>query len=365
MRRPLPPLWLAEPSRFAALPLGAARLSLGLAVLLLMASFSALWLPVGGTAGDGPGDVVLYGAIVDGVRHGGNYYAVTADALRAGDYPLRPFVTFRLPTLAVIEAHLPDWLVAGVLGALATGVLIAWFGRLSAALRRPALRIALPLLIAGGLIAQVQPALATFHEVWAGLLIALSLALRRPGRWIEPVALGLAAMLIRETSALYVLVMAALAITDGERREAVGWLGALAVLAAVVAVHAHAVAQVVRPLDALSPGWAGMLGVGFFVRTMAASTVLSLLPILVSAPLVALALIGWAGWRSPTGLRVTATLAAYATLLALFARADTFYWGLLVAPLILPGLALAPDAVRDLVAGALDSRRITVRRVVR
>ena len=58
--------------------------------------------------------------------------------------------------------------------------------------------------------------------------------------------------------------------------------------------------------------------------------------------------------------------AGYAALLALFGRADTFYWGLMVAPTLLIGLAFAPDGVRDLIARAQDPRRkITVTRVVR
>ena len=40
-------------------------------------------------------------------------------------------------------------------------------------------------------------------------------------------------------------------------------------------------------------------------------------------------------------------------MLALFARADTFYWALLATPLSLMGIAFVPAALRDL-AAALD-----------
>jgi hypothetical protein len=156
-----------------------------------------------------------------------------------------------------------------------------------------------------------------------------------------------------------------MALLDGQRREAMGWGAALGVLAVVVAAHAFAVAQVVGPLDPASPGWAGLLGFGFFVKTMAISTALNLAPAWASALLVGLALFGWASWRDPLALRVLAVLAAYALLLSLFGRPDTFYWGLLVAPAILVGLAFAPDGLRDLTVAALDSRRITVTRSVR
>lgn len=367
MRRALPPLWLAAPSRYATLAPMQARVALlalaGLLALTLLALLTPDPTATDAASTTGGSDVALYAQIVEGVRAGGNYYAVAAEALRAGEYPLRPFVTFRLPTLAVVQAVLPGWAVAGLLYVLAAGVLVAWHRCFREALgRRLAVAIAL-LLIAAGSLASWQVELAGFHEVWAGLLIALSLARFRPDRWTEAVGWGLTAAVIRETAALYLLAMAALAWRDGDRRQALAWAGAVAVLGLVLAAHAVGVAQVVRPLDPASPGWAGLLGPGFVVRTAHASTALSLLPLALAAPLVGLALFGWTVWNSPVALRVAATIAAYAVLLATAGRLDTFYWGLLTAPVLLAGLAFAPDGLRDLSAAALDTRRIVVRRV--
>ena len=66
-------------------------------------------------------------------------------------------------------------------------------------------------------------------------------------------------------------------------------------------------------------------------------------------------------------MRALSTFAVYAVLLGMFGRADTFYWGLMVAPTLLIGLAFVPDGLRDLLsaAGAGRRRRITVTRVVR
>jgi hypothetical protein len=182
---------------------------------------------------------------------------------------------------------------------------------------------------------------------------------------VEAVAFAMMAMLIRETAALYVGIMAGLALVEGRRREGLAWAGTLAVLAVVVVLHAHAVGAVVHVTDPSSPGWSAMLGYGFFVKAMAIMTGLAILPLWIAAPLVPLALVGWMAWASATGLRVFVTLAAYAALIALFARADTFYWGLMMAPTLLIGLAFLPDAVRDLVHAAAARPRITVTRVVR
>ncbi len=372
MARPRPPLWLASPSRFATLKAPRAKTGLILLALFLTLCLSALFVagppPVSrdpANRADDQADVMLYESIIAGVRGGGDYYAVTASALRAGDYPLRPFVTFRLPTLAIVQAKLPPPITLLLLHGLAAAVMLAWYTRLRRAIERPPPQAIALVLLIGGMVAFLQPSLTAFHEIWAGLLIALSLALRRPGRWITPVAIGLIAMLIRETAALYVMVMLAMAIIDGERREALGWAAALGVLAVVVAGHAYAVGQVVGAADPASPGWAGLLGFGFFVKTMSISTALNLAPAWASALLVGLALFGWASWRDPLAVRALAVFGAYAVLLSLFGRPDTFYWGLLVAPTILIGLAFAPDGLRDLTVAALDSRRITVTRSVR
>ncbi|WP_066647095.1 MULTISPECIES: DUF2079 domain-containing protein [Sphingomonas] len=372
MPGPAAPLWLNEPTRFGALRPAQARIGLGLLALLLLACLTALMTPGPPPVSTDPArraddkaDVILYESIVAGVRNRGDYYTVTATALRRGDYPLRPFVTFRLPTLAVIQASIPLMASIALLYALAAAVLIAWTIRLRPAFARaPPLAIALVLLI-GGMAAFVQVELVNFHEVWAGLLIALSLALRRDDRWAHAVGFALMAMLIRETAALYVMTMAVLALVERRRREAASWAAALAVMVPVIAAHAWAVARVVQSSDPASPGWAGLLGFGFFVKTMSISTALAIAPAWASALLVGLALFGWSAWPGSLARRAIATFAAYGVLLSLFGRVDTFYWGLMIAPAFLVGLAFVPDGVKDLIVQARRHRRVVVTREVR
>jgi len=360
VRRAAAPLLAAAPTRFAGMSQRTARAALAGMAALVLASLLAIGTPLSegpARAGAGITDLQLYAGIVDAMRHGEPYYPAAADALRAGGYPLQPFVAIRLPTLAAVQASLPPAGIAILLWALVGAVLVAWGRRLAPAFPRPSGQALAAAAMLGGTVLFWQAELAGFHELWAGLLIALALALRAPGRWVEAAAFGLSAALIRETAAPFLVVMAALAMAERARAEALGWLAALGVFAVVLGIHAHAVAGVARAVDPVSPGWTGMLGFGFFVRALAGGTALSLLPLGAAGPLVALALVGWAGWREPLALRMVATLAVYALLIGLFARA--------VAPASLVGLAFAPDAVRDLVAAALDRRRITVRRVIR
>lgn len=364
------PLWLSAPSRFAALPVARARLALAGVVVLILGALTVLFVPLPapgatGAGADRQGDVALYEGIVAAVAHGEDYYRAAADALRAGSYPLRPFLTFRMPGLAVVQGALPALATIALLYALAGVTAWAWFGRIAEAIPRWPGRVSAAVLLAAGMLAFIQSGLVAFHEIWAGLLVALSLALRRPGRWVEAAAIGALAMLIRETAALYVVVMAVLAFAEGHKREAAGWAAALALFALALAAHAVAVHGVTGPLDAMSPGWAGMNGFGLFVRAMTLATGVQLLPPALAAILIALALVGWASWRDPLALRALAIFCAYALVISLFARLDTFYWGLIIAPAFLIGIAFAPDGLRDLWVRALDRRRVVVTKLDR
>lgn len=361
MARPLAPFWLARPGRFSGI--GKPRAIL-LATGIVVALLTLLLLPVAAPADDKGRDAFtylsLYEGVIDGIAAGGSYYQLTADALRAGDFPLRPFLTFRLPVHSVVQAMLPRQATVLILYLLATGVAAAWWLRLAPAFGRTAPRVAVLLLLAGGMIGFVQSDLIGFHESWAAPLIALSLALRRPGRWVESAAIALIAMLVRETAAAYALAMLALALVEGERREAIGWAVVLGVFAIVVGIHAHAVAQVTGPLDPASPGGVGLFGAAFALDAVVSSTALRFLPHALALALAGLALVGWATWADPLGRRVAVTLGGYTLGIAIFARADPFQWGLLIAPLWLVGLAFVPDLIRDVVRGILDRPRVRV-----
>jgi hypothetical protein len=327
--------------------------------LLLLACLLAL-TP---RAAPGESDIAFDQAIVEAMRHGAGYYAAAAGALREGGYPLHPFTAFPLPALAVIEARLPPVTVAGLLLLVVAGAAVAWHGRLREALRSGWPQGAALVVVILSLLMFASPSLAASHEIWAGPLIALSLALRHADRWIEAVLVALIALMIRETVLLFVLVMAALALAEGARREALGWGAAIALFVVVLVFHAIAAGAAADPLDPVPPGWSGLLGFGFAIRAIALTTPFTILPVPIAAPLIGLALFGWASWASGTGLRGIATLVAYIALLAVIARADAFHWAALIGPIVPLGLLFAPDGVRDLVMRALDRRRITVTRI--
>src|SRR4249919_943015 len=75
-------------------------------------------------------DLQLYRDIITGVRRGGDYYQITAEELRKGNYPLKPFFTFRLPTHASIYAAFGERAMVVTFWLLSLTLMTAWWIRL-------------------------------------------------------------------------------------------------------------------------------------------------------------------------------------------------------------------------------------------
>jgi len=292
-------------------------------------------------------DLQLYRDIIAGVSAGGSYYEVAASEQRAAGYPLKPFYTFRLPTHATLYAAVGERPMIVIVWLLCAGLMVAWWFRLRPFLPLPLLGTVM-FLLAGGLGGLLQPMTGLFHESWAALLLALMIAIRRPGcAWPAMIAGG-AALMFRELALPMVLAMGGLALIEKRWREAAGWVLIVALFSVYVALHAHWVAQVVLPGDPASQGWSRHLGLQFALKSIAKVTMGIRLPDILAAALLVLSLFGWASVRSGWALRAFLLLLGYGAMLALFARADTFYWALIAAPLSFVGLAFLPKAFADL-----------------
>lgn len=356
MNRPVKPLWTAAPSRFAGWSRPAAIGALLLLLLGLTASLDASRSEL-----DGSAEPALYAGAVEAMRHGSEFHPALASVVRAGGEPAG-LLAYPPPALAAVAAPLPPVALSALLFALAGAAFLAWQPVLGAALARPGARMGAWALLAAGLVPYLRPSLAHAPDVWAGLFTALSLGLWARGGWLEAAAFGLAAGLAREVAGVYLLVMFLFALRSGKRGEALAWGAALLVLAGAVAAHWRAVTGEVGPLG-LTGAWEWR-GLGGFVRAVVEASPLAMLPIVVAAPLIVVALFGWIAWSAPAGLRVAAAMAGAA---AVFPFAPGL-WGYLVAAPLLAGLAFVPDGMRDLVRAALGARRrgrITVTRVVR
>lgn len=321
----------------------------GLFLLLILACWSpsAAPSPKLRTSPAQHSDLQLYRDIIAGVAEGGDYYQVAVREQRAANYPVQPFYTFRLPTHAMIYGIAGERVMIGLIWLLGATLMILWWRKLHPILPLPVLGAAM-FFLAGGLGGLMQPVTGLFHESWAGLLLALMIAIRRPGRAGPAILAGGLALMIREQALPMILAMGGLALVERRWREAAGWLAVVLVFAAYMTVHAGRVAEVVRPDDLASQGWTNMLGLQFAIKSIAKVTFGIRLPDAVAAALLVLSLFGWASVRAGWALRATLLLAGYILMLALFARADTFYWALIAAPLSFVGLAFLPNAFADL-----------------
>ena len=290
-------------------------------------------------------DPDLYRAIIARVADGQSYYAAAAAEQRARHYPLRPFFTVRLPTLAMLSAWLGGQGIVAGLTLLSIATMAAWVLRLKAEAGRWTAAAAATFIVVQCSI-MLGPVMALFHESWAALFIAFSLACWKPGKWKLSLVLGLAACGFRETAAPYLLLMLASALVERRWREAIDWSAGLACIAVILWFHATALSAVTVPGDASSQGWSGLGGWPLLISSLTAATPLALLPSWLGKLLIPLSFLGWAAWRHPLALRLTGLIAGYGVMLMLFARPDNWYWALMPAPALLAGLAFIPAFIR-------------------
>ena len=279
------------------------------------------------------GDVRMYEAVTNRVAAGEPYYRVVATELPARGYAIRPIFNWRLPFLTLINSISPSpvWGRVG-LWALALAVIGLW--TVVAGRHLPRVTVAAALVVATSTVAIVQAHYVVYlHEVWAGFLIAASLASWGLGRVGLAALFGLGAILIRELALPYVVMMAVLAIRDSNKREAYGWLAAFGIFLVVWSWHTMQAADAM-PADGLRNAWLVTGGWPFVLSASRSSVFLMFLPAWLLALVVPLA---WAGawhWNNPTGRRVAAVLTGYFLLFMVIGRADNWYWGFLIAPLI-------------------------------
>ena len=372
-------------NRFARWPTGLAQLLL--AALLAMIVAAAL-VPIRAGEGDarppsltsaGPArerdaDLLLYDHVISRLRHGESYYAVIASEHRRHHYPLRPGFAVRLPTLAYLEALLPTTAQIPLAVLLLGAVLAAWWRRLADEPGGLSLRnVAMAALFCGASIGTTRY-FFVLHELWAGQLLALAFALHRPGqrpgqsgRWLGAWLAAAAALAIREHALPFVLLMAVFAAWHCRWREAAAWSGLALVFCAALALHLHAVAGVVHPDDPLSASWITVRGLTGWLSLVVLSGNLRWLEHYLAGPLVVLALFGWSSWRSAAGAVGSLLDAGYAVLFMIAGRGDNVYWGMMVGPVLLMGLAFVPQGCAGLwfaASAPLRSRKAIVSRGV-
>jgi hypothetical protein len=296
-------------------------------------------------------DLKYYGEVINAVRGGANYYEVANRRLRYWGFPVGSIFNWRLPTYAYVLALLPsDAWIRGVLIVIGlAGLVLAGIAETRAA----------NLLVAGGTLFLLfgvflwcldgEAYLA--QEVWASMLILLSVAAAALGWRPLAVASGLAALFFRELALPYCLVATGLAWWYGRRREAFAWLAGVVLFGAFLAWHAQQVMSRLTPEDIGQSGgmseWIQFGGLTFDILTTRMNQFLFLAPAWLVLIYLLLGLVGLIGWRSEQGTLLTLTTLGYLAAFSIVGMHKNINWGLMFAPLLPFGVVRAPGTLLE------------------
>ena len=334
----------------------------------------------------GEGDTGLYRAEVVRIHAGDGYYQAAAKELVARGYPTRSVFNWRTPLPVWALGKLPDpGLGKAILVLLALAMVVLGFewmsregegrvGQAHLSERRPTTSASTSaydgsrtkplrslfsaplfaaLLLAGTLFECTLDDQYVSPELWAGILLGLSMIAYGLDRPYLATALGVSALFVRELSLPYCLLAVVLAWRQGRRREMLGWLAGLAAWALYFGLHALAV-QSWMPAGAQAhrEGWIQFGGLPFVISTMQMQACLVLLPQWVTAIYFVAVLFGLAGWQGPMAERMGLTVSLYVVAFSVVGHDFNQYWGELIVPLACFGAARSVGALGDLLRAA-------------
>jgi len=297
-------------------------------------------------------DIGLYQAIARMVGSGADYYATAVTLQRDNGFPLQPFVTVRLPTLAWITGAIGEGPALALAVALVLANAAIWFAALPFA--RPAERVCLVALVI--LASLMTPRAVYLHEWWAGQLLtgALGLFLRRQAG--AALALAVAALFVRELSALFLLTLLPFLLRREQRTHLRAALLALAVFGIALLAHHAAVTALVLPGDPVSPGWLDLRGPAGPSADLQTMVLFGLVPEPWASLLVFAPLLGWCHVAARRSALPLFWFAGFLGVLAVLARADNAFWVRMILPAYMAGLALVPRALAGLPYPAISRR---------
>ena len=280
----------------------------------------------------GPRDVDIYAAIVANLQAGEPYYIAVGSELRRGGYPTWPLMNWRTPlhfsTVAAVGIERSSYaLVAVAIAMIALGVFAFARRSLPAAIWATVVLMGTALQAFWGSRSDVL-----LSELWAGLLIGLSLGAYQHRWWTAAASLGVIAIFLRELAVPYGLVSGLIAIREGRRRESLVWIAGGLAYVLYYSIHASHAATAVKPEDFVTPhSWIQWQGLPFLLQTIHCYGWLFVCPLWVSAIALGLSCVAMAAPSMPVQTR--AACLVYAGLFLMIGQSFDFYWGFVTAPI--------------------------------
>jgi hypothetical protein len=306
-------------------------------------------------------DLQLYREIVTDVRSGRNYYDAACEKIPQFGFPISSPLNWRLPTYAWLFSWLPNkcWIQAVLLLLSLGGLLLACDAK-----RRQSgvgYAAATAFLLLGVVRWTFDGEAYLAQEVWAGVLVMMSIAAHGRGRegekwnlawrWLA-VAAGILALFFRELALPYCGMACLVAGWNRRWREAATWAVGIAAFLGFFTWHVAQVrAQLAGTDVAAAAGlsqWLRLGGLDYVLLTTRMNSLLFHAPGWLLWLYLLASLLGLARQPGQTSQVACLSALAYLAAFAFLGRPENFYWGLLPAPLLAWGAAHGPRAVSEL-----------------
>lgn len=296
-------------------------------------------------------DLRCYYAIAERIHAGEGYYQAARQELQTRGYATDSVFNWRLPFLATLLGTLPSP-EAGRVIVILLSFFSLWLWVDVATKRMSFPRAALGVIpLAGSAVYSFIAIIFVMHELWAGILISISLLAHGKGWRKLSMTAGIVALFIRELALPFVAVMFLASLADRNRKEAVAWLLGTLAFFSVLAVHAIQVHDLTHSNANFNfAQWLALSGWDYVLATIQVHPFLFVFPSWCTAVLAPLALLGFLAWRDAMGKRVGLTIAAYILIFLFIGRNNNAYWGLLYCNLVPLGLLYAPVVLSDILS---------------
>ena len=288
------------------------------------------------------GDANLGLNIIERLRSGEPYYSAYGDELRRQHYPTQSILNWRTPLHYEIAAALS---VEGAGRLLSVLALVLVGSGAIAYTRFSALKsLTAPLLLIGAILPAflVRPHGVALPEIWAGVLIGLSLNAYILRQWIAGALLGIAAVFLRELAVPYGIACGVLAIHAGRRRESLVWAAGGVAYLLYYSAHVIQAVGATQPNDlAHAESWIRWSGFPFVLKTLYAYGWLTLLPPSMSAIAAVVGLTSVFARSSPIHIRLT--FVVYLVVFSVVGQPFNFYWGYLTSSIWAHAFSFSAD----------------------